>query len=58
MYICCLQVMECGWDKLLKEIDTAESLEDVILVGFIHFVLHTVLVLNSLSNISPSFFIK
>ena len=24
--------MECGWDRLVKQIDTAESLEDVIQV--------------------------
>ena len=29
----CVQVMECGWDRLVKQIDTAESLEDVIQVN-------------------------
>jgi len=29
-YYITFEVMECGWDTLLKKIDTAESLEDVI----------------------------
>eukprot|EP00088_Acartia_fossae_P006660 TRINITY_DN13076_c0_g1_i1.p1 TRINITY_DN13076_c0_g1~~TRINITY_DN13076_c0_g1_i1.p1 ORF type:complete len:818 (+),score=159.85 TRINITY_DN13076_c0_g1_i1:251-2455(+) len=29
-YYITFEVMECGWDKLLKQIDSAESLEDVI----------------------------
>lgn len=29
-YYITFEVMECGWDRLVKQIDTAESLEDVI----------------------------
>ena len=29
--------MECGWDTLVKQIDTAETLEDVIQVKFLIF---------------------